>query len=153
MFKKYGELKQARRVAKAIKAAPISTTGELRKCVEESCGHFAPSVLPQVFQSLRIAVNDELGALESLLETAPYLLKQGGRFGIITFHSLEDRLVKRAFKELSTGIKDELTGAIAEESEFVLLTKKPVCPCEEECADNPRARSAKLRVIQKRDSL
>ena len=109
--------------------------------------------MSQVFQALRIAVNDELWALEILLKAGPDLLKQGGRMGVITFHSLEDRMVKKAFKALSISEKDPLTGAVSKEASFEILTKKPIGPNEKESIDNPRARSAKLRVILRRDSM
>ena len=149
IFKKYGELEQARKLAKAIKATHIDTTGDLRACTEAVCGHRAVQALPQVFQALRIAVNDEIGALESLLKYGPTLLKPGGRMGIITFHSLEDRPVKQKFRELSTSEKDEVTGAVSKEADFELLTKKPLLPSEEELEENSRARSAKFRAIRK----
>ena len=90
-----------------------------------------------MFQALRIAVNDELGALEELLGVLPELLHPGGRAVLITFHSLEDRLVKRAFLQ---GMRD---------GQWTLLTKKPVRPTDAEVADNPRARSAKLRAVER----
>ncbi len=152
IFRKYGELKSARKLARAIKTAEVRTTGGLKKCTEDACSYKAASVLPQVFQALRIAVNDELWALEILLKTGPALLKPGGRMGVITFHSLEDRMVKQAFKKLSLAEKDPITGANSKEAPFEILTKKPIGPDEEESTENPRARSAKLRVILRRDS-
>jgi 16S rRNA (cytosine1402-N4)-methyltransferase len=88
-----------------------------------------------VFQGLRIAVNDELGALERLLQVAPDCLKSGGRIAIISFHSLEDRMVKQTFRNSPELVKE--------------LTRKPIQASEEETHANPRARSAKLRVAQK----
>ena len=96
----------------------------------------------QVFQAIRIAVNDELGIIERTLPNLPKLLNPGGRVAIITFHSLEDRLVKRYFKDNSS---------LGEESEFELITKSPIVAEKLELVINPRARSAKLRVARKRN--
>jgi 16S rRNA (cytosine1402-N4)-methyltransferase len=140
IFWRYGEERHSRRVARKIvetrKKAPLNTTAELadlvRSCVPRSRGH-AIDPATRVFQALRIAVNDELGALERLLEALPRCLKPGGRAAIISFHSLEDRLVKRAFRNRDI---------------FEELTRKPVQASDEEIARNPRARSAKLRVAR-----
>lgn len=140
LFWRYGEERYSRRIARQIvearQTARIVTTGQLaelvRHCVPRSKGH-AIDPATRVFQALRIAVNDELGALERLLEALPGCLKPGGRAAIISFHSLEDRLVKRAFRR-----KDI----------WVEVTRKPVTAGAEEVARNPRARSAKLRVAQ-----
>ena len=93
----------------------------------------------RTFQALRIAVNDELGALKEGVEKAWGFLREGGRLAVISFHSLEDRIVKNYFKEL------------AAKNEGKILTKKPVIPSEEEVKNNPRSRSAKLRAIEKYD--
>lgn len=136
VFWEYGEERYSRRIARRIverrKAKPFATTADLadlvRSCVPRS-GGIDPAT--RVFQALRIAVNDELGALERLLAALPGSVKTGGRAGIISFHSLEDRRVKQAFRT------SEL---------WTPLTKKPVEAGDEETARNPRARSAKLRV-------
>lgn len=136
VFFEFGEERHSRRVARRIverrKEKPFATTGELaelvRRCVPRS-GAIDPAT--RVFQALRIAVNDELGSLERLLASLPRVLKPGGRAGIISFHSLEDRRVKQAFRTASL---------------WQPLTKKPVEAGEAESARNPRARSAKLRV-------
>jgi 16S rRNA (cytosine1402-N4)-methyltransferase len=136
VFWEYGEERQSRRVAKKIverrKAKPFATTADLadvvRSCVRKS-GNIDPAT--RVFQALRIAVNDELGALERLLATLPRVVKPGGKAGIISFHSLEDRRVKHAFR--TPGVWEP-------------ITRKPVEAADEETARNPRARSAKLRV-------
>jgi 16S rRNA (cytosine1402-N4)-methyltransferase len=136
LFWEYGEERFSRRIARKIveqrKTKPLTTTAELaslvRSCVPRS-GSIDPAT--RVFQALRIAVNDELGALDRLLAALPRLLKPGGRAGIISFHSLEDRRVKQAFRTAHV---------------WQPLTKKPVEAGEEEIARNPRARSAKLRV-------
>ena len=106
----------------------------------------------QVFQALRMEVNDEMGALKDLLLQAEQLLNPGGRIAIISFHSIEDRLVKQFFK---TGAEEKeedpnnLFG-IRKESPWKLVTKKPMVPSDQELKNNPRSRSAKLRVAEKR---
>jgi 16S rRNA (cytosine1402-N4)-methyltransferase len=136
----FGEERFSRRIAKVIvetrKASPIETTGQLaelvRRCVPRSKGsHIDPAT--RTFQALRIAVNDELGALERLLTALPDCLKPGGTAAIISFHSLEDRMVKRAFRQ------SEL---------WEIVTRKPLVAGDEESAANPRARSAKLRIAR-----
>ena len=132
----YGEERKSRRVARRIverrREKPFARTGELaevvRRCVPRS-GGIDPAT--RTFQALRIAVNDELGALERLLAVLPRVVKPGGRAGIISFHSLEDRQVKQAFRDRAV---------------WRAVTKKPVTASAEEVARNPRARSAKLRV-------
>jgi 16S rRNA (cytosine1402-N4)-methyltransferase len=142
LFWQYGEERFSRRIARKIvetrEESPIVTTGQLadlvRRCVPRSKGH---SIDPgtRVFQALRILVNDELGALERLLTVASECLKPAGKIAIISFHSLEDRMVKQAFRKNPDSVKE--------------LTRKPVQASEEETRNNPRARSAKLRVAQK----
>jgi 16S rRNA (cytosine1402-N4)-methyltransferase len=132
----FGEERQSRRVARAIverrKTKPFATTSDLadvvRSCVRKS-GAIDPAT--RAFQALRIAVNDELGALDRLLAALPRIVKPGGRVGIISFHSLEDRRVKHAFRAAEV---------------WTPLTKKPVEASDDEIARNPRSRSAKLRV-------
>lgn len=136
----FGELRESRRFARAIKKSSVRTTGDLKKSIEDAVGWRAPKILPQVFQALRIAVNDELRALKILLDKGPTILKSGGRMGVISYHSLEDRMVKHAFRRLC-----------AASDTFECLTKKPIVPSEEEVTHNPRSRSAKFRVIQKRN--
>jgi 16S rRNA (cytosine1402-N4)-methyltransferase len=136
VFFEYGEERLSRRVARRVverrATRPFETTAELaelvRSCVPRS-GGIDPAT--RVFQALRIAVNDELGALERLLAALPMLVKPGGRVGIISFHSLEDRRVKQAFR--TAGL-------------WQPLTKKPVEAADAEVAANPRSRSARLRV-------
>ncbi len=134
----FGEERRSRRIARAIvRARPITTTAELAKVISAAApamkgDHLHPATL--TFQAIRIRVNDELGEIRSLLESAPSLLKPGGRLALISFHSLEDRLVKDAFRDgAKAGIWD-------------VVTKRPVVAEEEEELRNPRARSAKLRV-------
>lgn len=149
VLRTYGELPQARRLALTLKEAPPATTSALKAAVEKVCGWRAPRVLPQVFQALRIWVNDEMGALDILLENGPKLLQPGGRMAVISYHSLEDRPVKHAFRRLTTPERDPVTGKALGPAPFTLLTKKPVRPSPEEEAENPRSRSAVLRAIRR----
>lgn len=141
----WGEERYARRIAHGIVEArahkPIATARELAEVVRHAVPHaYARGRIhpaTKTFQALRIAVNDELGALEEGMRAAVNLLAPGGRIAIITFHSLEDRIVKHYFTHL------EHMGS------FHRIAKKPIAPSEEELQANPRARSAKLRVIEK----
>jgi 16S rRNA (cytosine1402-N4)-methyltransferase len=145
-----GEVHQhVRPLAKLIAGTRVETTFAFKAKVEEVFRYRAPSVLPRLFQALRIAVNDELGALTSLLAVIPTLLNPGGRAGILSYHSLEDRFVKHAFKAWVEPEKDPLTGRAVAEPTFSLLTKKALVPDEEELASNPRSRSVKFRAILK----
>ncbi len=141
----FGEERYSRRIAKAIVARrqkrPFATSRELAQTIEEATplpyrrGKMHPAT--RTFQALRIAVNDELGALETGLASAWKMLIPGGRIAVISFHSIEDRIVKRMF------------AGWAKKGEGRLLVKKPISPTREETLENPRARSAKLRVIEK----
>jgi 16S rRNA (cytosine1402-N4)-methyltransferase len=141
----YGEEPAARRIARRLVAArartPIVTTRVLAELVASAIPpHRRPRRLhpaTRTFQALRIAVNDELGSLEAALPQGARLLAPRGRFGVISFHSLEDRLVKRAFRQF------------AAEDGFRVATRKPIRPAEDELRVNPRARSAKLRVLER----
>ena len=139
-----GEEYKSRRVARAIvrqrERAPIATTRDLVHAVESALGPKRGRTHPATksFQALRIAVNDELGALEEALPMAAGLLAPGGRLAVISFHSLEDRRVKRFFRAGGAG-----AAPLAE------LTRKPIVPSSEESARNPRARSAKLRLAER----
>jgi 16S rRNA (cytosine1402-N4)-methyltransferase len=137
----FGEERRSRRIARAIvRARPISTTAELAQVISAA----APSMkgdkihpATRTFQALRIRVNNELGEIQSLLKSAGSLLKPGGRLVLISFHSLEDRLVKDAFREAGRN------------KELEVLTKKPVVALEQEQLRNPRSRSAKMRAAEK----
>ena len=119
---------------------PIDTTAELAELIRHKSPFSHTHPATKIFQAVRIVVNDELGEIERTLPLLPKLLNPGGRVGIISFHSLEDRLVKDYFKEASDkGI----------ESELKILTKKPIVADAAELVNNPRARSAKLRVAVK----
>jgi 16S rRNA (cytosine1402-N4)-methyltransferase len=144
IFWEYGEERFSRPVARRIvesrRAEPIRTTGQLadlvRSVVPRERRRSGSGIDPatRVFQGLRIAVNDELASLEGLLKVLPRLVRPGGRVGIISFHSLEDRRVKQAFRDREI---------------WQAVTKKPVTAGEEEMARNPRSRSAKLRVVRR----
>ena len=159
IFKKYGEDKFANNIAKKIveyrENKPIETTLELVDIVKGAVPmKFRLDKHParQIFQAIRIEVNHELDVIEPALEQALSLLKVGGRVAVITFHSLEDRLVKNYFKEKCM-IDSKLKGMpnIPNEylPDFELVTHKPILPSNLEIEENPRARSAKLRVIQR----
>ena len=143
ILRAYGEEPRARRVARSIEyrraQRPFKTTGDLVAAVTAALGPARGRIHPatRTFQALRIAVNDELGALEAGLDAAVRLLKPGGRLAIISFHSLEDRIVKWRFR------------ARADEGVLKVLTRKPLTPAEAEVKVNPRARSAKLRVAER----
>ncbi|WP_064093802.1 16S rRNA (cytosine(1402)-N(4))-methyltransferase RsmH [Rossellomorea aquimaris] len=160
IFYRYGEEKFSKQIARKIEAArevkSIETTGELVELIKDGIpaparrkgGHPAK----RVFQAIRIAVNDELGAFEDSLEQAIDLLNIGGRVSVITFHSLEDRMCKTMFKEKAAG--PELPPGLpiipeGYEPVLKLVTRKPILPSDEELEENNRARSAKLRIAQK----
>lgn len=160
IFFRYGEEKFSKRIARKIEAVrderPIETTLELAEIVKESIpaatrrtgGHPAR----RVFQAIRIAVNDELGAVEESLTDAIALARKGGRISVITFHSLEDRICKTIFKEASSLPEMPRNLPIIPEgmeAELKLITRKPILPSEEEVEMNKRARSAKLRIAEK----
>jgi 16S rRNA (cytosine1402-N4)-methyltransferase len=156
---RYGEERHARRIALAIvrerERQPIETTGRLREIVERSVPrseHPLKSVA-RVFQSLRIAVNEELEALTSGLPQIAGRLVEGARLVVISYHSLEDRIVKRYFRELATDCicpPDFPVCRCDKRSEAVILTSRPWTPGSQETERNPRARSAKLRAIERR---
>lgn len=150
VLREYGELPHPHRLALLLKEQLPQTTFALVRAVEEVLHWRAKAFLPQVFQALRIAVNDELGALDTLLAYGPSLLKEGGRMGIISYHSLEDRRVKQVFRSLTTAHKDPESGQDAAPAAFVSLTRKALTPSAEEIAGNSRSRSAKFRAIRKR---
>ena len=141
---RFGEDRASRRIARFIveyrQRQSITTTGQLATIVAKALGGAGKNrthPATRTFQALRIAVNNELDNLQTLLDSAPELLKKGGKVAIISFHSLEDRIVKNSFKRNET------------EDIYKLITKKPVVPTREEISVNRRARSAKLRIAQK----
>ncbi len=143
----YGEEKHSRRIAKAIvekrNEEPIKSSGQLAEIIKDAVpmfyrfGRIHPAT--KTFQAIRIAVNDELQALEEGITKGFEILDKGGKIAVISFHSLEDRIVKRFFKSKVSEEKGEL------------INKKPITPSDEEINKNPRSRSAKLRIIKKHD--
>jgi 16S rRNA (cytosine1402-N4)-methyltransferase len=145
IIEEYGEERAVRRIARALVAArrraPIETTGQLRAVIEGAVGsRRSAGINPatRTFQALRIAVNAELASLAKLLEEAPRRLAPGGRMVVIAYHSLEDRPVKRRFRELAAA------------GEFIGISRRAQRPSEGEIANNRRARSARLRCIERR---
>jgi len=144
IIREFGEERAARRIARAIVEArrrrPLTTTVELRAVIERAAGTRRRSAIhpaTRTFQALRIAVNHELESLAAFLESAPGCLAAGGRLAVIAYHSLEDRPVKHRFRELAAG------------GGFAALTRKALRPSASECAHNPRARSARLRAVER----
>ncbi len=158
IFRAYGEEPQARRIAERIaaerKLRPIESTAELARLVEGVKGGRRRDHHPatQVFQALRIAVNQELDQLEHFLDDGFALLRPNRRMVIISFHSLEDRLVKNAFRKWSRACLCPPRALVCQcgwSQKVKLLTKKPLVPGDVETAANPRARSAKLRAVER----
>ncbi|MBP6215068.1 MAG: 16S rRNA (cytosine(1402)-N(4))-methyltransferase RsmH [Chitinophagaceae bacterium] len=154
LFEQYGEVTNAKTLAKTIvqvrNTASLKTVDGFKNAVREIVKGNPNKYFAQVFQALRIEVNDELGALEEMLQQVPTLLKPGGRIAIITFHSLEDRLVKNFFRRGSFDEPEENPFINTETvNELKVITKKPVQPSEKEMKQNSRSRSAKLRVAEK----
>ena len=156
----YGEERYAPRIAKRIvesrEKMPIETTLQLVELIKSAMP--APALrekqhpAKRAFQAFRIAVNDELGAIASVLEVAAEHLNVGGRLAVITFHSLEDRIVKQAFKQMEhpcTCPKEFPVCVCGKTPLIASVTKKPVTASAEELEENPRARSAKLRVAER----
>jgi 16S rRNA (cytosine1402-N4)-methyltransferase len=148
ILRELGEERWAGRIAKAIarqrRVRPLETTGDLVKVIQQAIPSYRTRIHPatRTFQALRIAVNEELASLETFLKECPGLLKPGGRLAVISFHSLEDRIVKTHFRRWGKRGKGETPP-------FGILTPKPVTPSAAEARANPKARSAKLRAIEK----
>ncbi len=140
LFRVYGEVDGARAVAKSIVAArekaPVLSTGDLGNAIADALPSFqVHKQIAKIYQALRIEVNAEMRSLEKFLEGAARALKPGGIIAVITYHSLEDRMVKQFIRDRQNGLEP--------------VNRKPILPSEEEVAANPRARSAKLRIAQK----
>ncbi len=154
IFEQYGEVTNSRTLAKTIVAArnhvAINTINEFKQAIHSIVKGNPNKYFAQVFQALRIAVNDEMGALKDLLEQSVDLLKPGGRLAIITFHSLEDRMVKNFFRHGAheETEADEIYGT-KPQSPLKIITRKPIEASQEELKRNSRSRSAKLRVAEK----
>ncbi len=160
IIRDYGEENWASRIAEFIvksrETHSINTTGELvdiiKAAIPAAARREGPHPAKRTFQAIRIAVNRELEVLENLLEDVADILSPGGRLAIITFHSLEDRIVKRAFQQLSRGCicpKDLPQCVCGIKPKLKIITRKPVQPSGNELDQNPRARSAKLRIAEK----
>jgi 16S rRNA (cytosine1402-N4)-methyltransferase len=163
IFMEYGEEQQARRIARGIgkarAAKPIETTAELARLIEglkphdyrrQREGKKRVHPATQVFQALRIEVNQELEQLEQLLDQATQLLDANGRLVVISYHSLEDRMVKHTLRDLASGEIEPITGRPRAETQVLeVLTRRAVRPTEQEVSANPRARSARLRAARR----
>lgn len=160
IFREYGEEREARRISRAIErvraSKPIETTGDLVRLILDTipkrfqAGHIHPAT--RVFQALRIAVNDELGSLQDGLTGAVESLKSEGRIVVISFHSLEDRIVKTTFRDMSRGCicPPRFPKCVCGVKPVLkVITKKAATPKEDELTENPRARSAKMRAAEK----
>ncbi|MEE0340879.1 MAG: 16S rRNA (cytosine(1402)-N(4))-methyltransferase RsmH [Bacteroidales bacterium] len=155
IFRIYGEVENAYKLASLIVSkralSPISTTGDLDKAIESVTPKFAQhKYLAKVYQALRIEVNQEMRSLEKFLEGATKALKSGGKLAVITYHSLEDRMVKNFIKSgnVDGEVEKDVFGRSVQPLEAV--NRKPILPLEEEISENTRARSAKLRIAVKR---
>lgn len=159
IIKDYGEERWAKRIVDFIIAArqeaPLTTTGELvsviKKAIPAGARKDGPHPAKRTFQAIRIEVNRELAILKESFTDAVSMLKPGGRIGVITFHSLEDRITKQTFKELSTGCicPPELPVCVCHHTATVKARNKAIEPSEAEVTANPRARSANLRIAEK----
>jgi 16S rRNA (cytosine1402-N4)-methyltransferase len=154
LFEQYGEVSNSKTLAKHIvtnrSASSLKTITQFKSLINPVVKGNPNKYLAQVFQALRIEVNDEMGALKELLEQIPAVLKPGGRAAIITFHSIEDRLVKNFFKQGTfEEIEENPLMNTERVSELKVITKKPIVASAEETKKNPRSRSAKLRVAEK----
>jgi 16S rRNA (cytosine1402-N4)-methyltransferase len=154
LFEQYGEVTNAKTLARTIvkvrQSSSIKTIDDLKNTLRGIVKGNPNKYFAQVFQALRIEVNEELTALKELLQQVPLLLKPGGRVAIITFHSLEDRLVKNFFRRGSLEEAEENPFTIEQSvNELKVITKKPITPGDKELRQNPRSRSAKLRVAER----
>jgi 16S rRNA (cytosine1402-N4)-methyltransferase len=151
----YGEERDSRKIARAlVRARPIHTTRELVAAIESVSPRRGERVHPatRTFQALRIAVNQELASIEEVLPQAVASLRSGGRLAVISFHSLEDRIVKDFFREQSRDLVNPPYERIYEVERNAVIkevNRKPIVPSEDEIQNNPRARSAKLRIAEK----
>jgi 16S rRNA (cytosine1402-N4)-methyltransferase len=154
MFEQYGEVTNAKTLARTIAQArnitSLKTIANFKQAIASVVKGNPNKYFAQVFQALRIAVNDELGALKEMLQQTPAVLKPGGRIAIITFHSLEDRIVKIFFRKGNFEEEDNTDPfGTTPAPPLKVITKKPAIPANEEIKRNPRSRSAKLRVAEK----
>jgi len=141
----------ARTITAQRMISTLKTISQFKQSVNQIVKGNPNKYFAQVFQALRIEVNDEMGALKEMLLQALAVLKPGGRIAVITFHSLEDRVVKNFFKQGSfEELKEDDVFGRKQESPFLILTKKPIVPGEKELKDNTRSRSSKLRIASKK---
>jgi 16S rRNA (cytosine1402-N4)-methyltransferase len=154
LFERYGEVTNAKTLAKLIveirRSQSLDTVSEFKNALFPVVKGNPEKYFAQVFQALRIEVNDELGSLKEMLQQAPDVLEDGGRIAVITFHSLEDRIVKNFFRNGNFDVEQEndLYGT-QRKSDFMVITKKPIVPSQTEIKNNPRSGSAKLRIAEK----
>jgi 16S rRNA (cytosine1402-N4)-methyltransferase len=155
IFEEYGEVTNsktlARRIVEARRSQSIKTVTDFRNSLYPVVKGNPEKYFAQVFQAIRIEVNDEFGSLKEMLQQIPEVLVEGGRVVIITFHSLEDRIVKNFFKNGSSEDSDTSENIYGKKknSVFKVITKKPITPSEKELKENSRSRSAKLRIAEK----
>ena len=154
IFEQYGEVSNSKTLARAIVDLRQTTTfrnvNGFRQAINQLVKGNPNRYFAQVFQALRIEVNDEINALRELLEQIPAVLKSGGRVAVISFHSLEDRMVKQFFRDGTFDEKDDLNPFGKSQTKTLrVITKKPITPTAMELKQNPRARSAKLRIAEK----
>jgi 16S rRNA (cytosine1402-N4)-methyltransferase len=154
LFEKYGEVTNSITLAKHIvhqrKQLPVQTIGQFKALISAVVKGNPHKYLAQVFQALRMEVNDEMGALTEMLEQVPSVLKTGGRIAVITFHSIEDRLVKNFFKQGTfEEVEEHPLLSVEKEQILKIVTKKPITAADEELKRNSRSRSAKLRVAER----
>jgi 16S rRNA (cytosine1402-N4)-methyltransferase len=153
VFYYYGELSQARKIAKAIvkerSENPFKTIFQFVQFVQPLLGRDSKKQLAPLFQALRIEVNQEMDALKEMLQGSLQVLKPGGRMAVITYHSLEDRLVKNFFKTGNFEGKQDKDFFGKVHTPFKLVNRQVITPSNEELENNPRSRSAKLRIVEK----
>ncbi len=155
LFEQYGEVSNSKTLARHIvqqrQHLHIQTIEQFKAMISAVVKGNPNKYLAQVFQALRMEVNDEMGALKEMLQQVPAVLKQGGRIAIITFHSIEDRLVKNFFRQGSFDeTPDNPLLSVAKEEILKVITRKPITANETELKQNTRSRSAKLRVAERR---
>jgi 16S rRNA (cytosine1402-N4)-methyltransferase len=154
LFEQYGEVTNAKTLAKLIvglrRSQSLNTINEFKSSLYPVVKGNPEKYFARVFQALRIEVNDELGALKEMLQQSPGVLEDGGRIAVITFHSIEDRIVKLFFKNgnFDEEQENDIYGTMRENN-LKVITKKPIMPSQEEIKSNPRSRSAKLRIAEK----
>jgi len=153
LFEQYGEVTNSKTLARTIvqvrNTTPLLTINEFKNAISPFVKGNPNKYFAQVFQALRIEVNDEFGALKEMLKQVPGVLISGGRIAIISFHSLEDRIVKKIFKNDRAEESNDAVYGTKTKGELTVITKKPITASEQELKVNPRARSAKLRIAER----